>query len=373
MNARRWALMFGVMGLLCTAAAPAVAHVTPAAHHVSAKHHARASASHAANGLLRSINVRGHAIMVAVAVTTRHHRSTTTNQAFDISSARVTGASGRIAVGDRLAITWTAVSRARATTNRRATRIRVIGVPTGTPNASGSGASAGPSAAAATAGAITGRITNVDSQNATLTLTNGDDSGAPTVTVDVTSSTIFAVGTQGSSSGTMTLTDIEVGDDVVVTTADLGGDPVVATGVFDSTRPGPNQSDPALPSTPASPGSGGSTGSGQGSTGSGSGGGTSTIPQTGTISGVARRVDVRDDELFLQVGGQSLCVQTSSGTTFSAAVTGVRTPVALASILPNDTLSVTWTSATPTCVNASSIDITAVASSGSNPEPQRVS
>ncbi len=220
----------GSMSLACALLAVTLAAPVAGAHARVATH-ARTTKI---TGVVRSINIAHHTITVATTVPSgRGHRTKLIT--LDVSSASVTGHHGSFAIGDKVSITATGMNSSGTGT---ATTIAVIGVPNGGSNGHGA--------------AIAGTVTTVDESSGMLTLSlpgAGAAAATQSLAVEVTASTILAVQDAGSSA--VSLSDINTGDHVIVMTADVTANPIVALGVIDSSHPGSNHSDPTLPPAPA--------------------------------------------------------------------------------------------------------------------------
>ncbi len=185
-------------------------------------------------GVVRSINAARHSVTIATTTSSGrvHHTKLLT---FNVTAANVLGHHGTVAVGDRISVT---LSGSGAGGSGGATTIRVLGVVNG--GTGGNGA------------VVAGEVSAVDASNGTVTLltpsAGSEQSPAQTVLVEVTSSTVLAV--RPAADGSVSLSDINTGDHVIVITADVTADPIVALGVIDSSNLGSNHSDPTLPPAP---------------------------------------------------------------------------------------------------------------------------
>ena len=334
MTSRSLAAVAGSLGL-ALASSPGIA----AAHAAKHSAHATRHTTHV-TGVVRSFNVAKHSITLATASAKSSKRTHKRHLlTFNVTAARVSGNHGAFAVGDKVTVT----SDDATESGGDATTIRVIGVPNGGDNGHGA--------------AIAGTITAVDPTAATITLSSrGEDGAAPqSVLVDITSSTILAVADGG---GSVSLSDLHVGDHAVVLTADVTATPIVALGVLDSSRPGDNQTCPGLPSEPGDgPGDGGGTTAG-------------APAQSGDRSGVVLKVSPADNALVME-GHDSgpLTVVFSPQTQVDEIVNGVSQPSSLSAIQPGQSIHVVWTSATSTYVNASSVVFGGPATTTEPPAP----
>jgi hypothetical protein len=183
----------------------------------SAKGHA--SHSLKVTGLVRSLNPVNDTVTLAVRARVVHsHRIRTRLLTFAIAHAQISGQGGAVAVGERVTVTFAGSSPDQAS------GILVLGRANGGDGGKGA--------------AFSGVISAIDTTSDTLTLTSapnplgGTSSGASSVVVQVTGTTVFAVpsAADGGQSG---LADLSVGDRAVVFTGDATAVPVIAIGVLD--------------------------------------------------------------------------------------------------------------------------------------------
>jgi hypothetical protein len=184
------------------------------------------------SGVVVAINARRHTLKLRVSHAASQHkgaaRAASAGGAATIvvafGNASVSGPDGAVAVGDDVTVTTDGPSGPTTV----AASITVVGQTNG--GDSGNGA------------AVPGDVTAVDPSADTLTLavsstTAQGQTQSASVIVTVSPTTILAVG-NSSAGKTVTLSDIAVGDHVVVFTEDATADPIAAVGILDSSNPG---------------------------------------------------------------------------------------------------------------------------------------
>ncbi len=188
---------------------------------VSGAASAKGHASHSlkVTGVVRSLNPVKDTVTLAVRARVVHsHRIRTRLLTFAIAHAQISGRGGAVAVGERVTVTFAGSSPDQASS------ILVLGRANGGDGGKGA--------------AFSGVISAIDTTSDTLTLTSapnplgGSSSGASSVVVQVTGTTVVAVpsAADGGQSG---LADLSVGDRAVVFTGDATAVPVIAIGVLD--------------------------------------------------------------------------------------------------------------------------------------------